>query len=153
MSFNDLHQKFLEFLHKQGRASATVLAYGKDIEQLLEFLKEHEVQAIDTVSTEHIEDFKESLKRLRYTPKSISRKINSIKTFYRFLTANKLVDGNPAAAITSMQRRIHAKSNLPSSRSYNPQQNSPIRTTFIPALAINSASRCQRSSGFSGVPA
>lgn len=99
MSFNELHQHFLDFLHKQGRANATVLAYGKDIEQLLEFLREREVDAIDSVSTDHIEEFKDSLKRLRYTPKSISRKINSIKTFFRFLKRENHVGSNPAETV------------------------------------------------------
>ncbi len=99
MSFDKLHQDFLGFLRQQGRANATVLAYGKDIEQLLEFLKEMEVDAIDTVSTEHIEKFKDSLKHLRYTPKSVSRKINSIKTFFRFLKRSNHVTQNPAEAV------------------------------------------------------
>lgn len=99
MSFPDLHQKFLEFLRNQGRANATVLAYGKDIEQLLDFLKDREVQAIGAVSTDHIEAFKDSLKRLRYTPKSISRKINSIKTFFRFLKRENHVPSNPAETV------------------------------------------------------
>lgn len=99
MLFTELHQNFLESLKKQGRASATVLAYGKDIEQLLEFLKDKEVEAINTVNTDHIEEFKESLKKLRYTPKSISRKINSIKTFFRFLKRENHVTQNPAEAV------------------------------------------------------
>lgn len=99
MSFQELHQSFLEYLRKQGRANATVLAYGKDIEQLLNFLKEKEVEAIHAVNTEHIDDFKNSLKKLRYTPKSISRKINSIKTFFRFLKRENHVSQNPAEAV------------------------------------------------------
>ncbi|MEO8581895.1 MAG: tyrosine-type recombinase/integrase [Patescibacteria group bacterium] len=123
MSFEDLHQKFLDFLRKQGRANATVLAYGKDIEQLLEFLKEREVQAIDTVSTDHIEEFKDSLKRLRYTPKSISRKINSIKTFFRFLKREDHVNQNPAEAV------IHPKY----------EQNSPRILTKMEYRALRDA--------------
>lgn len=123
MLFSDLHQQFLDFLKKQGRAGATVLAYGKDIEQLLEFLKEREVTAIDAVNTDHIEEFKESLKKLRYTPKSISRKINSIKTFFRFLKRENHVTQNPAEAV------IHPKY----------EQNSPRILTKLEYRALRDA--------------
>jgi integrase/recombinase XerC len=99
MTYEEFHKQFLEHLRKQGRANATVLAYGKDIEQLLDFLKDREVHAVDTVNTDHIEEFKDSLKKLRYTPKSISRKINSIKTFFRFLKRENHVGQNPAEAV------------------------------------------------------
>ena len=36
----DAHKKFVEHLRSQGRSSATVLAYGKDIEQLADFLEQ-----------------------------------------------------------------------------------------------------------------
>lgn len=99
MTFQETHQQFLDFLKQQGKANATVLAYGKDIEQLLQFLNQKEVTDITSVSTEHIEAFKESLKHLRYTPKSISRKINSIKTFFKFLKREGVVTQNPADAV------------------------------------------------------
>lgn len=104
MKFPELHAAFVEHLRAEGRASATILAYGKDIEQLLHFLHEHnqETMALVTigdVTTEHIDEFKKSLKELRYTPKSISRKINSIKTFFRFLKRHNHVEVNPAESV------------------------------------------------------
>ncbi|MCA9340574.1 MAG: site-specific integrase, partial [Candidatus Saccharibacteria bacterium] len=51
------------------------------------------------VTSEDIDAFKELLKKQRYTGKSISRKINSIKAFFRFLIAEKLIDTNPAEII------------------------------------------------------
>ena len=104
MKFPDLHQDFIRHLQEEGRAHATVLAYGKDIEQLLHFLHEQDPNAlaivtIGDITTDHIDEFKQSLKKLRYTPKSVSRKINSIKTFFRFLKQRALVQHNPAEAV------------------------------------------------------
>lgn len=99
MTLEELHKQFIDHLQSQGRAHATILAYGKDIEQLVDFLKEKQVSDIAQVTTEHIDDFKQSLKKLRYTPKSISRKINSIKTFFRFLKVEEKVTANPADAV------------------------------------------------------
>ena len=42
----------------------------------------------------------ENLKKQDYTAKSISRKINSIKSFFRFSKTKQLVESNPAANIT-----------------------------------------------------
>ncbi len=104
MKFPELHNDFIHHLREEGRAHATVLAYGKDIEQLLHFLHEKDkdslmILTVTDVTTDHIDEFKQSLKKLRYTPKSVSRKINSIKTFFRFLKVRNLVQHNPAEAV------------------------------------------------------
>jgi site-specific recombinase XerD len=90
---------FTESLQKAGKAHATVIAYSKDIEQLVEFLaKQSKVQPTE-VTSEDIDSFKDLLKTQRYTSKSISRKINSIKAFFRFLINNDLLEENPAEVI------------------------------------------------------
>lgn len=45
------------------------------------------------------EDFKEYLNYNKYLPKSASRKLNSIKSFFKFLNNQDLVDKNPAESI------------------------------------------------------
>lgn len=101
MSINliDAHQQFVENLKKQGKASATVIAYSKDIEQLVEHVKQSGKLLPNEVDAEDIDNFKETLKRRRYTSKSISRKVNSIKAFFRFLFSQGEVDKNPAEEI------------------------------------------------------
>lgn len=90
---------FTEALKNTGKAHATVLAYSKDIEQLVEYLqKQNKLQPGEVVS-EDIDEFKELLKQQRYTSKSISRKINSIKAFFRFLIEQGAVPENPAEVI------------------------------------------------------
>lgn len=92
-------KKFVDFLQKQGKASATILAYGKDIDQLIEYLGKKQITQVTSILAEHIEGFKEYLKENNYLNKSISRKLNSIKTFFRFLKGESLVENNPAATI------------------------------------------------------
>lgn len=98
-SLNKAHADFLKHLADKGRARATVLAYGKDIEQLVTFLAEKDVVQIEDTTEENLRAFLESLRKDDYTDKSISRKINSIKTFFRFLHKEEVVDKNPAADI------------------------------------------------------
>lgn len=95
----EAQQQFTDSLQNEGKAHATVIAYSKDIEQLADFLKQKNVSLTTEVSTEHIDEFKELLKKQRYTGKSISRKINSIKAFFRFLIARGELTENPAEIV------------------------------------------------------
>ena len=96
----DAQVKFSENLEKNNKARATVLAYSKDIEQLVDFLGKRGKTLVDEARSEDIDEFKELLKKQRYTSKSVSRKINSIKAFFRFLTAEGLADNNPAEVVS-----------------------------------------------------
>ena len=99
MTLNELKQKYEDSLRSAGKANATVIAYVKDIEQLVDFMAGRERSLATEVSVDDIEDFKELLKTQRYTTKSISRKVNSIKSFFRFLMETGVVDSNPAKMV------------------------------------------------------
>lgn len=95
----ELHAKFTSFLQTSGRAHATVIAYSKDVEQIIQFLADKGKTQVEDVTAEDIEEFKELLKKQRYTGKSISRKINSIKAFFRFVINEGILADNPAEII------------------------------------------------------
>ncbi|MBI3887730.1 tyrosine-type recombinase/integrase, partial [Candidatus Microgenomates bacterium] len=90
---------FVSFLRSAHKATATVIAYKKDIAQLLDYLKKAGKSNLKDVTTDDLNLFLGSLSSENYTPKSVSRKINSIKTFYRFLISNKVIDNNMASSI------------------------------------------------------
>ena len=92
---------FKTHLATLGRANATILAYTKDIEQLSNFLKESlSKTSTNEVKAEDIDAFKDHLDKKDYTAKSISRKINSIKSFFSFLQSQGTIKANPAQAVT-----------------------------------------------------
>lgn len=95
-SFEQLHNNFINELKDKGRSDATIIAYSKDIEQLLNFLSSRGVSSIDDVTIDELEAFKKDLEDNAYTPKSVSRKINSTRTFYKFLLDNNVIRDNPA---------------------------------------------------------
>lgn len=99
LTLRNLHQEFLNFLKEQRRAYATILAYGKDIDQLITFLENVGEKNIQEVGKDDLEAFTQKLGKDGYTPKSVSRKINSIKTFYRFLKNRDFITVNPATEI------------------------------------------------------
>ncbi len=94
------HKLFNEYLRNAGKANATVIAYSKDIEQLIDYVTKQGKSLAKEVTAEDINNFKETLKKQRYTSKSISRKINSIKGFFRFLLTEGIVTENPAEVIS-----------------------------------------------------
>lgn len=100
LTLREAQEKFVSFLREKGRATATVLAYGKDVEQMIEFANGQHKYEPGVISTQDIENFKAFLKKGDYTAKSISRKVNSIKSFFRYLERNSYVDGNPAAGVS-----------------------------------------------------
>lgn len=99
IAFDSAKGKFNDYLKGQKRASATILAYGNDINQLGSFLAKKGVSQCEAVSSPLLDEFKNELEKQSYTAKSISRKINSIKTFFRFLRLENLIDSDPATQI------------------------------------------------------
>ncbi len=100
---SELNQSIKSFksqLESTGRASATILAYTKDIEQLGQFVKKDGKVTAASITSEDIDNFKIELDSKHYTAKSISRKLNSIKAFFRFLKAQNQVEVNPAASVS-----------------------------------------------------
>ncbi|MCX6791580.1 MAG: tyrosine-type recombinase/integrase [Candidatus Gottesmanbacteria bacterium] len=93
------HTQFIQYLESRRRARATIVAYGKDIEQVTTFLANMGKKTITEVSRDELEAFLKKLASDSYTPKSISRKINSIKTFFRFLKASGAITMDPAIEI------------------------------------------------------
>lgn len=94
--FSDYLEKFIAHLREKHKSEYTITAYKKDIEQFLGFLAKRQIQAINDVKKEDISDFIENLLKENYTKKSASRKLNSIRTFYRLLKELGAITINPA---------------------------------------------------------
>ncbi|MFZ5424268.1 MAG: tyrosine-type recombinase/integrase [Patescibacteria group bacterium] len=90
------HKSFVDHLQDLKRSESTIIAYSKDVEQLIEHLLEKGVNLVHEIETHHLEDFMGKLANESYTPKSISRKTNSTKTFFRFLIAEGYIEVNAA---------------------------------------------------------
>ncbi len=96
IKLDEAHKNFIEHLKGQGRSKSTVIAYEKDIEQLIEHLYKQGVKLVHEIQLLHLEDFMGGLAKKNYTPKSISRKTNSTKTFFRYLLEKAHISNNVA---------------------------------------------------------
>jgi len=95
-----LLNKFVENLKGQGKSQFTVIAYKKDLEQFIGYLVAKEKNDIKEVKREDIENFISKLITESYTKKSASRKLNSIRTFFRFLKLEGIIIQNPSLEVT-----------------------------------------------------
>lgn len=94
--FLKYHNDFIEGLKQKERSGSTIIAYSKDIEQLLAYFSQKGIDDVTKVTIADLESFKESMNTAGYTPKSVSRKINSTRTFFRDLLENQIITENPA---------------------------------------------------------
>lgn len=90
------HKIFIEHLEGEGKTESTLVAYSKDIEQLMEHLAREGVDLVTEIELDHLEGFMKRLENQDYTPKSISRKTNATKTFFKFLHTSGQIKENVA---------------------------------------------------------
>lgn len=95
-----LLEKFVSHLKSQEKSQFTLVAYKKDLEQFIGFLTTKEKNDIREVKKDDIEGFIQKLLTDNYTKKSASRKLNSIRTFFRFLKNEGVVEQNPSLDIS-----------------------------------------------------
>lgn len=94
-------ESFVNYLKYEKRNSShTVTAYKKDLDQFVSFCTEMVGEFdIKRVDAKLVRNWIVTLMEQKYTPRSVSRKISTVKAFYRFLMKNEVVENNPATNI------------------------------------------------------
>lgn len=100
IAIRTLITEFIQHLSSQGKSSFTLIAYKKDLEQFVGFLSSVEKNDVREIKKEDIDGFIGKLIKDGYTKKSASRKLNSIRTFFRFLKNNQKIDQNPSLDVS-----------------------------------------------------
>ena len=92
--------KFTKDLEDKGKSIHTIIAYKKDLEQLSEFLKTKKITDPKNVTEEVLREYFEDIKKYNLSAKTVSRKLNSSRTFFKYLQNLNVVSKNPAILIT-----------------------------------------------------
>jgi site-specific recombinase XerD len=98
-TLKNLLPKFVESLKVKGRSPATVLAYRSDLTQLVDFLIKKEKVTPDQVQATDLDSFRDTLLADKYTPKSVSRKLNAVKTFFRWMVTENVITSDPSSSV------------------------------------------------------
>ena len=102
---------FLNYLHSEKRYSPhTITSYQNDLGQFEAFMLDVDVDAtLDTAHYQLIRSWIVSLLDQDLSPKSVNRKIASLRSYYKFLIAREIISSNPTAKI----RPVKSKKPLP----------------------------------------
>lgn len=93
--------RFLTYLRlERGMAENTVIAYKNDTDHLMQFLQSIGTPVEDATDTD-IHEFLATLHEIGIQPRSQARTIAGIRSFFRFLKAEKAVDTDPTELLES----------------------------------------------------
>jgi len=98
-TLKNLLPRFIKNLEDKKRSPSTVLAYRADLEQLVNFVTSKQKSTPDEVGQDLIEAFRDSLLNEKYTPKTVSRKLNAVKTFFRYLVSENFITKDPSQSV------------------------------------------------------
>jgi len=103
MSISLSRNSFLEYLRYEKRSSNhTLLAYTNDLDQFFKYLDTtYQVKNISEINHIIIRSWVVNLMEQKITPRSVNRKITTLKTFYKYLLRQKEVTENPMLKIQS----------------------------------------------------
>jgi integrase/recombinase XerC len=94
---------FCEYLKHQKRYSShTIVAYQKDLEQFQYFLNsQYEINESTRVTSLIIRSWIVELIEKGISPRSINRKISTLKSFFKYLLKNKIIKTNPLLKVVT----------------------------------------------------
>lgn len=104
-------EEFLTHLEKERDVSPnTLVAYQRDLAEFVEFLgayygmRDWGWEGVDRLT---IRAFLSHLTRRKLAKKSIARSLSAVRSFFRFMHRNEIVESNPARGVVSAKQERH----------------------------------------------
>tara|TARA_B000000475_G_scaffold63238_1_gene50475 strand:+ start:775 stop:1650 length:876 start_codon:yes stop_codon:yes gene_type:complete len=100
-----MKDSFIKFLRQERRLSIhTIISYEADLKQFQSFFSDYSSnQKIETADKRAIRSWIVELSLKNLSPKSINRKIATLKSFFKFLIKREVIKVNPTANINSLK--------------------------------------------------
>lgn len=103
-------KEFLDYLlHERRYSLHTLDAYKKDLEQFFEIMNFSNENELVDLKHKSMRFYLVSLVELNLENSTINRKISSVKTFFKYLKQQGVIESNPASRLQSLKK----KKNLP----------------------------------------
>jgi len=94
---NRFVDKFLRYLEVEKNYSPhTLLNYKIDLDEFFRFLQDTPLEKIEYI---HLRRYLATLRDRKLKPRSMARKLSSLRSFYKFLNREGLLNDNPAALL------------------------------------------------------
>src|SRR4051812_16084046 len=95
-------ESFLNYLRfEKSYSQHTLIAYQNDLENFFKFLiASFDAPSIKTITAAMVRSWMASLKEEEITSKSINRKISSLKSFFKFLMREEIIESTPMSIIS-----------------------------------------------------
>lgn len=102
-SNKELLQNFLDYLEFEKRSSKhTVISYKNDISHFLDLINHKKIEDVDD---RDVRAWIVLLSEEKHNPRSINRKITSLRSFFVYLQKTITIDGNPVAKIHALKTK------------------------------------------------
>ena len=100
-----LLSEFLENIeYQKGYSENTIDNYEKDIEEFLNFLEENNIKNLNKVDYNLVRKYLMYLYDRKLKRNSVSRKLSSLRSFFKYLCQKEIVDANPFNLISSPKK-------------------------------------------------
>ncbi len=98
--FYEYLSEYVEYLClERGLSENTEQAYRRDLVFFIEFLEENQVYNFGLINRFILNSFIKKMRGLNYVSTSITRKIASLRGWFRWMIANELIDHDPTLSI------------------------------------------------------
>ena len=92
--------EYLEFIEvEKGLSENTINAYRRDLSGFLDFCTNKGILGVEYITRNHLNSYILSLRQDSLNPRSVVRKIASLRGFFKWLCANSYIQNNPASSI------------------------------------------------------
>ncbi len=93
-------RKYLEYLDSERNYSVhTIMSYENDLMSFVQFLRNEKINDFSTVHKNTIRQFLSILHDSGFNQRSIARKVASLRSFFKYLRRQKIIEGNPTLAL------------------------------------------------------
>ena len=98
-------EKYIQYISSEKRFSKhTIKAYNNDLSAFNKYLEsEYELQQLEKASSDMIRSWVVALMENGDSPITINRRISTLRSYYKYLTSNMLLDTNPVSQIKAIK--------------------------------------------------
>ncbi|MBE6138754.1 MAG: tyrosine recombinase XerC [Firmicutes bacterium] len=122
---------FLNYLSVEKNYSKyTILNYERDINEFIGFIKRETINEFKEIDYKLLRFYLNEMFNKKYSSKTVSRNLSSLRTFFKYLLRNNVIENNPMILISNPKE----EKKLPTYLNYNELENIldlPDQTTTI----------------------